>query len=87
MEKNLRLRLVVRRHGLPEVRVLFNVPLTHEPTISRLVELVNETIPLETADWGLEDYTVELHDPKGHAFEFMHFQSVADVLEKDEEVL
>ncbi|KAJ9144969.1 hypothetical protein NKR23_g5521 [Pleurostoma richardsiae] len=85
-EKNLRLRLVVRRHGLPEVRVLFNVPLDNDPTIAKLVELVNETIPLEGTDWGLEDYAVELRDSDGHAFECLHFQHVATVLEKDEEV-
>lgn len=86
-EKNLRLRLVVRRHGLPEVRVVFNVPLDHDPTIANLVELVNDTIPLESVDWGLEDYVVELRDADGHAFECLHFQPVVNILDKDEEVL
>lgn len=85
-EKSLRLRLVVRRHGLPEVRIVFNVPLEHDPTVSKLVEFVNETIPLESGEWGLEDYVVELRDSEGHAFECLHFQPVATILEKDEEV-
>ena len=87
MDQSLRLRLVVRRHGLPEARILFNVPLDNDPTIAQLVELVNESIPLESDDWGLDDYTVELHAKDGHAFECLHFQSVASILEKDDEIL
>ncbi|ROV96059.1 hypothetical protein VPNG_09172 [Cytospora leucostoma] len=86
MDKSLRLRLIVRRNGLPDSRILFNVPLAHDPTIANLVELVNDTIPLETEEWGLEDYAVELHDKDGHAFECLHFQSVASLLDKDDEV-
>lgn len=89
MDKSLRLRLVVQRNGMPDVRILFNVILTNDPTISQLLEQVNETTPLEDADgeWDLDDYAVELHDGKGHAFECLHFQPVATVLDKDDEVL
>ncbi|KAK3326966.1 hypothetical protein B0T19DRAFT_149644 [Cercophora scortea] len=83
---DLRLRLVVRRHALPEARVVFNVPLDNDPTVARLLEQVNEIIPLESRDWGLEDYVVELHDAEGHAFDCLHFQPVAAVLKNDEEV-
>ncbi|KAK7744639.1 GTP cyclohydrolase II [Cytospora paraplurivora] len=86
MDKSLRLRLVVRRNGLPDSRILFNIPLAHDPTIANLVELVNDTIPLETEEWGLEDYAVELHDKDGHAFECLHFQPVASLLDKDDQV-
>lgn len=87
MDKSLRIRLIVRRHGLPEARILFNVPLDNDPTIAQLVEHVNESIPLENEDWGLDDYAVELHAKDGHAFECLHFQSVASILEKDDEIL
>lgn len=89
MDKTLRLRLVVRRNGLPEVRVLFNVSLANDPTIANLLELVNDTVPLEDAhgEWGLDDYTVELHDSHGHAFECLHFQPITGLLDKDDEVL
>lgn len=89
MDKTLRLRLVVRRNGLPEVRVLFNISLDNEPTVANLLELVNDTVPLEDAhgEWGLDDYTVELHDSHGQAFECLHFQPVSGLLEKDDEVL
>jgi len=82
-----RLRLVIRRHGLPEARVVFVVPLENDPTISQLVEQVNEVIPLESDDWGLEDYVVELRDTDGNGFDCLHFQRVRDVLKEDEEVL
>lgn len=88
MEKSLRLRLVVQRNGVPDVRILFNVLLANEPTVSQLLEQVNETVPLEDAhgEWGLDDYVVELHDKSGHAFECLHFQPVATVLDRDDEV-
>lgn len=83
---NLRLRLVIRRHALPEVRVVFSVQLEDDPTIANLLEQVNELVPLESNDWGLEDYTVELRDSDGHGFECMHFQQVSAVLKNDEEI-
>lgn len=85
-DSNLRLRLVVRRHGLPEVRVVFNIPLENNPTIANLLEQVNDIIPLESNDWGLEDYAVELRDAEGHGFDCLHFQQVSVVLKNDEEI-
>ncbi|KAK4121162.1 hypothetical protein N657DRAFT_601025, partial [Parathielavia appendiculata] len=82
----MRLRLVVRRHALPEVRVVFVVQLDTDPTIVNLLEQVNEIVPLESNDWGLEDYAVELRDSSGHAFDCLHFQQVSLVLNNDEQV-
>jgi len=86
-ESNLRLRLIVRRHNLPEVRVLFSISLQDEPTIANLLEQVNDTVPLESQDWGLDDYVVEIEDSHGHAFECLHFQPVGTILDRDEEVV
>ncbi|KAJ4396399.1 hypothetical protein N0V93_000618 [Gnomoniopsis smithogilvyi] len=92
MDRNLRLRIHVRRNGLPENNILFNIPLINDPTIANLLEIINETIPLEDADgeWGLDDYVVEVHDKdplgQGNAFECLHFQPLAGLLEKDDEV-
>ncbi|KAL8300935.1 hypothetical protein RB593_010334 [Gaeumannomyces tritici] len=82
----MRLRLVVRRHGLPDTRVLFSISLDGDPTIAYFLELVNATVPLESDDWGLDDYAVELRNPAGGAFEALHFQTVASILQQDEEV-
>jgi hypothetical protein len=84
---SLRLRLVVRRHALPEDRVVFAVRLDTDPTISNLLEQVNEIFPLESNDWGLEDYAVELRDANGRGFDCLHFQQVSAILKNDEEVL
>jgi len=84
---NLRLRLVVHRHALPEVRVVFCIQLENDPTIAKLLEEVNELIPLESSEWGLEDYTVELRDAHGRGFECLHYQQVSAVLKNDEEIL
>jgi hypothetical protein len=86
-DKNtLRLRLVVRRNALPEVRIIFPIQLGTEPTIANLLEQVNEIVPLESNDWGLEDYSVELRDANGNGFECLHFQPVSQTLNNDEEV-
>jgi hypothetical protein len=86
MAAQMRLRLVVRRHHLPEVRIIFTVSLEAEPTVAKLLELVNETIPLESGEWGLEDYVVELCGRNGGSFECLHFQTISSILEKDDEV-
>ena len=83
----LRLRLVIQRHELPEVRIIFSCKIDNDPTVAGLLEQVNEVVPLESRDWGLEDYAVELRKENGAAFDCLHFQEVADVLSHDEEVL
>ncbi|KAI1653862.1 hypothetical protein F4813DRAFT_373039 [Daldinia decipiens] len=85
-EKDMRLRLVVRRDGLPEERLMWNVSLEDNPTISKLIEKVNETFPLEIGQKGLEDYVVELRDQDGTNFECLHFQPVRTVLKPDDRV-
>ncbi|KAI9791742.1 MAG: hypothetical protein M1816_003552 [Peltula sp. TS41687] len=77
----MRLRLRVNRHGLPTTHITWPVEASnasHGPTgltIARLLEQVNEVIPLESDDWGLDDYAVEVN-----GFECLHFQEVNLVL-------
>jgi hypothetical protein len=85
-DEDMRLRLVVRRNGLPEIRLMWNVRLDRNPTISKLLEQLNGDIPLESDDWGLEDYVVELHDDDGTDFECLHYQLVRGVLKPDDRV-
>lgn len=87
MASHLRLRLVVRRNGLPETNVIWPVSLDDKPTVARLLEQVNEILPLESADWGLEDYAVELKSSDGCFFECLHFQPIQNVLKEDDQVL
>ncbi|OHE97243.1 hypothetical protein CORC01_07497 [Colletotrichum orchidophilum] len=87
MEKDLRLRLVVRRHGVPDVKLLWNVTANDDLTISKLVTQVNEVIPLEGGEWGLEDYAVELKDASGDGFECVHYHLVSKVLKDDDQIL
>jgi hypothetical protein len=83
----MRLRLTVRRNGIPEVKLMWNVDLSTDPTIYHLVANVNETVPLESGEWTLEDYAVEHVQKDGAGFEYLHFQSVRDVLKEDDRVL
>ncbi|KAK4185595.1 hypothetical protein QBC35DRAFT_299716 [Podospora australis] len=85
-QDTMRLRLLIRRHALPEVRIVFSCKTENDPTIAGLLEQVNEIIPLESSEWGLEDYAVELRKDNGTAFDCLHFQPVTDVLRNDEEV-
>ncbi|KAL8950271.1 MAG: hypothetical protein Q9222_003675, partial [Ikaeria aurantiellina] len=85
----MRLQVIVQRHGLPPVRILWTVGTISppyaaagpEPTISQLLDQINDIIPLESEDWGLEDYTVEVG-----GFECLHFAQTSQVLKEDDEV-
>lgn len=85
----MRLQLTVQRHALPPVHILLTTGLLRppyaaagtSPTISQLLEQVNDVIPLESEDWGLEDYAVEVR-----GFECLHFFEVAQILKEDDEV-
>ena len=50
-------------------------------TVSQFLEKVNDVIPLESEDWGLEDYAVEVR-----GFECLHFSELGQVLREDDEV-
>lgn len=71
----------VKRHGLPATNVTWPVEAAnggHGPSglsVAQLLEQVNEVIPLESDDWGLDDYAVEVQ-----GFECLHFQDVNRVL-------
>ncbi|GAW17996.1 hypothetical protein ANO14919_074650 [Xylariales sp. No.14919] len=85
-DQDMRLRLVVRRNGLPELRLMWHVHLDSNPTIAKLLEQLNDQVPLESDHWGLEDYVVELHDGDGTDFECLHYQLVRTVLKPDDRV-
>ncbi|KAF0640900.1 hypothetical protein FPSE5266_08289 [Fusarium pseudograminearum] len=85
--QTIRLRLVIRRHSVPEVKLVWPCIANDDLTVSKLLALVNEVVPLESPDWGLEDYVVELADGKGDSFELLHFQPVGKVLKEDDQVL
>ncbi|KAF2965616.1 hypothetical protein GQX73_g7963 [Xylaria multiplex] len=85
-DQDMRLRLVVRRNGLPELRLMWHVHLDSNPTISKLLQQLNDHVPLESDHWGLEDYAVELHDSDGTDFECLHYQLVRTVLKPDDRV-
>ncbi|KXJ87780.1 hypothetical protein Micbo1qcDRAFT_197754 [Microdochium bolleyi] len=82
----MRLRVVVQRNGLPETRYMLPVPLDGNPTIAKLLELVNSCTPIESDDWGLDDYTVELPAPDGSRNECLHFHPIRAVLKEDDQV-
>jgi len=85
----MRLQLTVKRHALPPTNILWTVPAqnltsasTHgSATISQLLEDVNDIVQLESEDWGLEDYVVEVG-----GYECLHFQPIDSVLKEDDKV-
>lgn len=94
----MRLRLVIQRHSLPSVQIVYTTgtgPASHtksrDSTIADLLHDVNDLVPLESADgeWGLEDYVVEVVPAfdKTAAYECLHFQTCEAVLREDDEVV
>jgi hypothetical protein len=80
----MRLRLSVQRNELPASNILWNVPATNSPqayTVARLLEDVNQVLPLEAEQWGLEDYIVEVG-----GFECLHFSPILQTLKDDDVV-
>lgn len=79
----MRLRLSIQRNSLPPVKTLFAIDTGADPppTISQLLEQVNELVPLEAENWGLEDYVVTLQ-----GYECLHFSKVSDVVKEDDEL-
>ncbi|KAL8629218.1 hypothetical protein Q9189_005069 [Teloschistes chrysophthalmus] len=85
----MRLQLTIQRHGLPSARIIWAIDLIpvsagttgSEATISQLLEQINDIIPLESTDWGLEDYTLEVG-----GFECLHFSQASRVLKEDDNV-
>ncbi|KAI4245898.1 MAG: hypothetical protein LQ352_006493 [Teloschistes flavicans] len=85
----MRLQLTIQRHGLPSARIIWATDLIDtsaatagsEATISQLLEQINDIIPLESTDWGLEDYTIEVG-----GFECLHFSQASRVLKEDDNV-
>ena len=55
--------------------------------MAQLLEQVNEIIPVESSEWGFEDYAVELKGSNGVNFECLHFQQVGKVMKEDDEVM
>ena len=51
-------------------------------TIAQFLEDINDVIPLESAEWGLEDYVVEVG-----GYECLHYMPVAEVLKEQDQVV
>lgn len=79
---NMRIRLCVKRNGLPDANLVWPAVEQVNGTKQKIADLltaVNETMPLESLNWNLEDYVVEIS-----GFECLHWQFLSDVL-KDED--
>ena len=78
----MRIRLSVGRHGLPLAEVLWTVQedqSSRTATVARLLDQVNLILPLESEDWGLEDYVVEVG-----GYECLHFSQLGQVMKEDD---
>ncbi|MCJ1388553.1 hypothetical protein MMC18_001400 [Xylographa bjoerkii] len=84
----MRVQLTVGRQGMVPVHLLWD-PIALRPnctedganiTVAQLLEQINEVIPLEAVEWGLEDYVVEVN-----GFECLHFCSLS-ILKEDDHV-
>ncbi|KAF7933989.1 uncharacterized protein EAE98_003698 [Botrytis deweyae] len=84
----MRLRLNVRRHNLPDCPIIWDVNTsTSAPTVSELLNEINDVIPIESTEWGMEDYAVEVKGKGGLNYECLHFQPVDKVMKEEDEVI
>ncbi|KAF5875066.1 putative clumping factor b protein [Botrytis fragariae] len=84
----MRLRLNVRRHNLPDCPIIWDVNTsTSAPTVSELLNEINDVIPIESTEWGMEDYAVEVKGKEGLNYECLHFQPVDKVMKEEDEVI
>ena len=85
----MRLRVAIQRHGLPATSILWTSESSfpqhsashRSATISQLVDDINSIVPLESGEWGLEDYVVEVE-----GYECLHFQPI-DILHENDQVM
>ncbi|KAI9656524.1 MAG: hypothetical protein M1821_004731 [Bathelium mastoideum] len=80
----MRLQLSIHRHELPPVELLWAFPdeKTRSTTVSQLLEDINNIVPLESEEWGLEDYVVQFGK-----FECLHFSRVQELLKEDDNLI
>ncbi|RYP79541.1 hypothetical protein DL769_002905 [Monosporascus sp. CRB-8-3] len=87
-DKYIRLRVVVQRNGLPDDRFMLPLPLEDDPTVAKLLEQVHSNyFPLESGQWGLEDYVVYRVCSDGSLFECLHFSSIRSIFRDDDQAL
>ena len=77
----MRLRLNIKRHELPVVKILFAVSSADYLPVSEFVSQVDEVVPLESEDWSKDDYIVSVG-----GFECLHYANVNDVFQNGDEV-
>jgi len=75
----MRLRLEILRHGLPPVKILWTA--TTQTTASQLLEQVDEVFPLETGEWGFEDYSLHRQ-----GYEILHWMQLSQLLKDDDAI-
>jgi len=82
----MRIRLSINRYSLGTTKIWWDTGSINEgrpgTTISMLLESVNEVCQLESENWGLEDYVVEVG-----GWEVLHFHSVEGLLRDGDEVV
>lgn len=76
----MRLALEVIRYQLPTIKVLWQVNPEH--SIAEFLHSLDQSIPLETQDWSLEDYAVETVQ----GYEILHYYLIGDILKDDEHI-
>ncbi|RYP10163.1 hypothetical protein DL765_008196 [Monosporascus sp. GIB2] len=87
-DKYIRLRVVVQRNGLPEDRFMLPLSVEDDPTVAKLLEHVHSNyFPLESDQWGLEDYAVYRQSSDGTRFECLHFSAIRTLFRDDDRVL
>lgn len=77
------LRVSVLRYQLPAVKFLYFAPVSQEPLpVSKLLELVDQLVPLKSDNWSLDDYFVSCGD-----YECLHYSDCRSILKENDEIM
>lgn len=82
----MRLRVTVKRYGLPDLPIVWPVE-SGSIMISQFLEAIHDAIPIESRDWGTDDYAVYLKGANGADYECLHYQLLDKVFKEDDEVM
>lgn len=87
MEAPLRVKILIRRYELPDFKIVWSIPRRQNLTIADLLVKINQIAPLESGEWGLEDYAVEVLSFGADGFECLHYQIATEILRDEDQVL
>ena len=82
VEYSMRLYVNVKRYELPDSKFVYSVTSGQQScSISALMFAINKQMPMESGNWGLEDYSLRLN-----GYDLLHYSKVDEVLRDGDQI-